>query len=74
MLSAPETVAASVRALGKDARVISGSEAIAEQVVSEAKSGDLLLIMSNGSFDGLCDKLAKKLKQTGKVASEANTR
>ena len=25
------------------------------------QSGDLLLVMSNGSFDGLCDKLLKKL-------------
>jgi UDP-N-acetylmuramate: L-alanyl-gamma-D-glutamyl-meso-diaminopimelate ligase len=70
----PETVAASVRALGKDARVLSGSDAIAEHLASEARSGDLLLIMSNGSFDGLCEKLLKKLKEAGQIASEAKTR
>jgi UDP-N-acetylmuramate: L-alanyl-gamma-D-glutamyl-meso-diaminopimelate ligase len=70
----PETVAASVRALGKDARVFSGSGAIAEHLVLEARSGDLVLIMSNGSFDGLCEKLLKRLKEAGQVPSEAKTR
>jgi UDP-N-acetylmuramate: L-alanyl-gamma-D-glutamyl-meso-diaminopimelate ligase len=70
----PESVAESVRALGKDARVFRSSEAIAEHVGREAKPGDLLLIMSNGSFDGLCDKLLKKLQETGQVATEAKTR
>jgi UDP-N-acetylmuramate: L-alanyl-gamma-D-glutamyl-meso-diaminopimelate ligase len=70
----PETVAASVRALGKDARVFSGSDAIAEHLVSEARSGDLLLIMSNGSFDGLCEKLLKKLESAAAVRPEANAR
>jgi len=57
----PETVAAAVRALGRDARVLLGADAIAELLAAEAKRGDLLLIMSNGSFDGLCEKLLKKL-------------
>lgn len=70
----PETVAASVRTLGKDARVFSGSDAIAEHLASEAKSGDLLLIMSNGSFDGLCEKLLKRLKEVGQVTTEAKSR
>jgi UDP-N-acetylmuramate: L-alanyl-gamma-D-glutamyl-meso-diaminopimelate ligase len=58
----PETVAKSIRALGKDARVFAGSEEIAEVLSTEAEPGDLLLVMSNGSFDGLCDKLTSKLK------------
>ena len=57
----PQTVAQSVRELGKEARAFEGAEAIAEYLASEAKAGDLLLVMSNGSFDGLCDKLLKKL-------------
>jgi UDP-N-acetylmuramate: L-alanyl-gamma-D-glutamyl-meso-diaminopimelate ligase len=69
---APESVAAAVRALGKDARAFDGAEAIAEYLASEAKAGDLLLVMSNGSFDGLCDKLLKKLGS--EVPSEATTR
>lgn len=58
----PESVAASVRALGKDARVFNGSDALAWHLSAEARSGDLLLIMSNGSFDGLCEKLLRDLK------------
>ena len=57
----PESVAADVRALGRDAHTFAGSDAIAEYLSGEAKPGDLLLIMSNGSFDGLCDKLVKRL-------------
>jgi len=30
--------------------------------VREAQPGDLLVLMSNGSFDGLCDKLTQKLE------------
>src|SRR5438477_4495867 len=70
----PETVAESVRALGKDARVFSSSDAIAEHLAAEAKPGDLLLIMSNGSFDGLCEKLLKKLGSAGQIRSEAEVR
>jgi UDP-N-acetylmuramate: L-alanyl-gamma-D-glutamyl-meso-diaminopimelate ligase len=68
----PEQVAESVRALGKDARVYPSSDAIAEHLVAEARAGDLLLIMSNGSFDGLCEKLLKKLGAA--VPREAKTR
>jgi UDP-N-acetylmuramate: L-alanyl-gamma-D-glutamyl-meso-diaminopimelate ligase len=57
----PETVASAVRALGKDARVLPGADAIADLLSVEARPGDLLLVMSNGSFDGLCGKLLKKL-------------
>lgn len=70
----PETVAESVRALGRSARVFPGADAIAEQLATEAEAGDLLLVMSNGSFDGLCEKLLAKLGHPVQVSSEANTR
>jgi UDP-N-acetylmuramate: L-alanyl-gamma-D-glutamyl-meso-diaminopimelate ligase len=60
----PESVAADVRQLGREARTFAGSDAIADYLSSEAKPGDLLLIMSNGSFDGLCEKLVKKLDRS----------
>jgi UDP-N-acetylmuramate: L-alanyl-gamma-D-glutamyl-meso-diaminopimelate ligase len=69
----PETVAATVRTLGKNANVLPSSDAIADHLVAEAKAGDLLLIMSNGSFDGLCDKLIKKLSAR-QIPSEAHAR
>jgi UDP-N-acetylmuramate: L-alanyl-gamma-D-glutamyl-meso-diaminopimelate ligase len=70
----PEAVAASVRALGREARVMLNSDAIVEHVVTEAKPGDVLLIMSNGSFDGLCEKLLKKLPATLQLTGEAKAR
>jgi UDP-N-acetylmuramate: L-alanyl-gamma-D-glutamyl-meso-diaminopimelate ligase len=69
----PETVATTVRALGRDAHVLPGAEAIADFLAAEAKPHDLLLIMSNGSFDGLCDKLLKKLS-TKRIPTEAQAR
>lgn len=70
----PETVAATVRTLGKQAQVFPVADAIADHLVAEARPGDLLLIMSNGSFDGLCEKLMKKLSATFQLPSEAKTR
>jgi UDP-N-acetylmuramate: L-alanyl-gamma-D-glutamyl-meso-diaminopimelate ligase len=70
----PETVASSVRAIGKDAIVLPSSEAIAEHLAAQSKPGDLLLVMSNGSFDGLCDKLLKKLGEAVRLPSEASVR
>jgi len=57
----PESITAAVKQLGKDARVLSGADTIADVLAAEAKPNDLLLIMSNGSFDGLCEKLLKRL-------------
>jgi UDP-N-acetylmuramate: L-alanyl-gamma-D-glutamyl-meso-diaminopimelate ligase len=68
---APDSVAKSVRELGKDARAFEGAEAIAEYLTREAREGDLLLIMSNGSFDGLCEKLLKRLGQAMDQPAEA---
>jgi UDP-N-acetylmuramate: L-alanyl-gamma-D-glutamyl-meso-diaminopimelate ligase len=70
----PESVAADVRALGKDAHAFGGAEAIADYLAQQAQPGDLLLIMSNGSFDGLCEKLMKKLSSEGRAATGAQSK
>jgi UDP-N-acetylmuramate: L-alanyl-gamma-D-glutamyl-meso-diaminopimelate ligase len=70
----PEAVAESVRELGRSARVFPSADAIADQLSTEAELGDVLLVMSNGSFDGLCEKLLTKLAQPVHVSSEANLR
>lgn len=70
----PESVAQSVRALNKKARVINSSDEIAAVLAAESEPGDLLLVMSNGSFDGLCDKLIRKLGDEVHVPSEAASR
>jgi UDP-N-acetylmuramate: L-alanyl-gamma-D-glutamyl-meso-diaminopimelate ligase len=69
----PETIVAAVRDLGKGASVLSGADAIADFLAVEARPNDLLLVMSNGSFDGLCEKLLKRL-QSRAPASEVPTR
>jgi UDP-N-acetylmuramate: L-alanyl-gamma-D-glutamyl-meso-diaminopimelate ligase len=69
----PETIAAAVRTMGKHAHVFPGADAIAEFLAAEAHAGDLLLVMSNGSFDGLCDKLLERLAARH-AASEAHAR
>jgi UDP-N-acetylmuramate: L-alanyl-gamma-D-glutamyl-meso-diaminopimelate ligase len=69
----PETIASAVRQLGKDARVLPSAESIADFLAAEARPNDLLLIMSNGSFDGLCEKLLKRL-QSGPSRTEVPAR
>jgi UDP-N-acetylmuramate: L-alanyl-gamma-D-glutamyl-meso-diaminopimelate ligase len=70
----PESVAQSVRALNKEARVFNGSDEIAAVLAAESEPGDLLLVMSNGSFDGLCYKLIKKLGDEAHVPSGTTRR
>ncbi len=67
----PETVAESVRRLGTDARFLADAAAIAEFVAAEARPGDVVLVMSNGSFDGLCRKLLKRLGEIQRKPAEA---
>jgi UDP-N-acetylmuramate: L-alanyl-gamma-D-glutamyl-meso-diaminopimelate ligase len=69
----PEAVAAAVRSMRKDAQVLPSADAIVDLLAAEAKPGDLLLVMSNGSFDGLCEKLLRKLSER-QIPSEANAR
>ncbi len=69
----PETVAAGIRSHGKDAHVLPSADAIADLLASEAECGDIFLIMSNGSFDGLCEKLLKKLSAR-QIPSEVKAR
>jgi len=70
----PESVAKHVRDLGKNARVFPSADSIADYVSAEAEFGDLLLVMSNGSFDGLCEKLLKGLERARPLPHEASVR
>lgn len=44
------------------ARSFSGADNIVDYLGSEAKSSDIILIMSNGGFDGIYQKLLKRLE------------
>jgi UDP-N-acetylmuramate: L-alanyl-gamma-D-glutamyl-meso-diaminopimelate ligase len=50
-----------LRAAGKTAEAFDTADAIADFVSAHANSGDVILVMSNGSFDGLCGKLQERL-------------
>lgn len=58
----PEAIVESIRAHGRDARAFASADAIAEYLVANARAGEMILIMSNGGFDGLTGKLLEKLK------------
>jgi len=50
-----------VSSLGKKARVMDSIENIVDTVASLAEAGDHILIMSNGDFSGLHQRLIEKL-------------
>ena len=58
----PDAVAEAIRKRGREAKAFGSADEIAEHYASSAKPGDLVIVMSNGSFDGLCSKLLEKLK------------
>jgi UDP-N-acetylmuramate: L-alanyl-gamma-D-glutamyl-meso-diaminopimelate ligase len=53
----PERVVKAVRAAGRRAEALNSASEIAEFLAGELREGDIMLVLSNGSFDGLCDKL-----------------
>ncbi len=58
----PEQLIADLEAKGRHARTPGDPEAIGELLSNEASSGDVILLMSNGSFGGLRDKLAASFR------------
>ena len=57
----PERVTEWLRMQGRQAKALGSAEQIADFLAGELKPGDVLLILSNGSFDGLGDKLMARL-------------
>ena len=60
-LFSPDQLAADLVTRGKPARAIGDVEVIAGTLGTEARAHDVVLLMSNGSFGGLRDKLLKEL-------------
>jgi UDP-N-acetylmuramate: L-alanyl-gamma-D-glutamyl-meso-diaminopimelate ligase len=58
----PESIAESLIKRGRPAKAFDSAAAIADYLASHAHSGDMVMVMSNGSFDGLSGKLLEKLK------------
>jgi UDP-N-acetylmuramate: L-alanyl-gamma-D-glutamyl-meso-diaminopimelate ligase len=57
----PERVLARIRAGNRQAEGFASADAIADFLAGETRPGDVVLVLSNGSFDGLCDKLLARL-------------
>jgi UDP-N-acetylmuramate: L-alanyl-gamma-D-glutamyl-meso-diaminopimelate ligase len=57
----PETITEAIRARGCSAAALQSADEIAEHIADNSKAGDLVLIMSNGSFDGLTSKVLERL-------------
>jgi len=53
----PEEVAAALRAAGRPAAVLPEADGIVSHLAGTCRPGDLVLVMSNGSFGGIQEKL-----------------
>jgi UDP-N-acetylmuramate: L-alanyl-gamma-D-glutamyl-meso-diaminopimelate ligase len=47
---------------------VNGVETIIDTIVAERRDGDVVVIMSNGGFDGIHRKLVARLQQAGVAA------
>jgi UDP-N-acetylmuramate: L-alanyl-gamma-D-glutamyl-meso-diaminopimelate ligase len=57
-----ERLAADLRGRGVEAAALDGPDAILEHVAALARPGDVVLVMSNGDFGGLCSRLLVRLE------------
>jgi UDP-N-acetylmuramate: L-alanyl-gamma-D-glutamyl-meso-diaminopimelate ligase len=60
----PAQVAASIRKHGREALALGSANEIANYLVSCVRPGDVVMVMSNGSFDGLCGSLVDQFGGT----------
>ena len=58
----PQRVMAAIRAKGKTAEAFASAAEINEYLSGELRPGDVVLVMSNGSFDGLSSLLTQTLQ------------
>ncbi len=59
----PDRVTDGIRARGKKAMTFGSTDEIAGFLASEARAGDHIVIMSNGGFDNIHNKLLERLKR-----------
>ncbi|HXR40702.1 MAG TPA: UDP-N-acetylmuramate:L-alanyl-gamma-D-glutamyl-meso-diaminopimelate ligase [Terracidiphilus sp.] len=68
----PEDVIHSLRARGAQAELHPGGDAIADAIAPQLTPGDVVVLLSNGAFDGIYEKLPARLKQRFPAAAEVN--
>jgi UDP-N-acetylmuramate: L-alanyl-gamma-D-glutamyl-meso-diaminopimelate ligase len=59
----PEELIKDLKSRGKEAHHIPGADLIVEFVSKSVKSGDIILIMSNGGFDSIHEKFVESLRK-----------
>jgi UDP-N-acetylmuramate: L-alanyl-gamma-D-glutamyl-meso-diaminopimelate ligase len=64
------SVAAEIRKLGGNADAPAGTQAIVDRLAADARPGDVILVMSNGGFEGLIDRLLATLTQRHAAAQQ----
>ncbi len=63
----PETVVEGLKRCNKDAALLPTADAIVDAITPELRSGDVVAILSNGGFDGIYEKLPRRLEQRALV-------
>ncbi len=66
-----EAVAEEIARRGKAARTLPDADAIVAAVTPELRSGDVVVILSNGGFGGLYEKLPRRLRSHSAVGARA---
>jgi UDP-N-acetylmuramate: L-alanyl-gamma-D-glutamyl-meso-diaminopimelate ligase len=66
----PSRVLDAIRRAGRKSEGFDSADEIAEYLATETRPGDLVLVMSNGSFDGLGGKLLGKLQERDAAAGK----
>jgi UDP-N-acetylmuramate: L-alanyl-gamma-D-glutamyl-meso-diaminopimelate ligase len=61
----PEAIVADLKAAGVDARYIPKTDDIIRAVAHDARQGDLVIVMSNGGFDNIHQRLLDSLDAQG---------
>lgn len=59
----PQTLIADIHRNGTPAHYFESNEQLVDFVITHAKEGDKLILMSNGSFDGVHDRILDALKE-----------
>jgi UDP-N-acetylmuramate: L-alanyl-gamma-D-glutamyl-meso-diaminopimelate ligase len=62
----PEDVVSALNAAGTPAELHPCADAIIDSLLPQLQSGDVVAILSNGGFDGIYEKLPKRLKERGR--------
>ncbi len=67
----PAAVVAALKEGGKPARLLDTADAIVESISPELREGDVVVILSNGGFGGIYEKLPARLKSRREVSTTA---